>query len=102
MRDASRAKERQRRVNAGRAAATVIRPSLYTRLPKLVGTSEGRKPAWCAGFRVFVRLCVVCLRASVGGGGDVAEAWWFGDAERVEEVALVGGQLGALGELAVG
>jgi hypothetical protein len=36
------------------------------------------------------------------GGGDVAESWWLGDAELVEQLALVGGQLGALGELAVG
>ena len=36
------------------------------------------------------------------GRGDVAESWWFWDAELVEQVALVIGELGALGELAVG
>ena len=47
-------------------------------------------------------MCGVCLRLLGWGGGDVAESWWLGDAELVEELALVGGELGALGELAVG
>ena len=48
-------------------------------------------------------MCVVCLRGSVGGGGgDVAEARWLGHTERAEELALVGGEFGALGEFAVG
>ena len=48
-------------------------------------------------------MCVVCLRW--GGwwvGGDLGEAWWFGDAECVEELLLGGCEFGALAELAVG
>ena len=44
----------------------------------------------------------VCLRRlGCGGGGDPAEAGWFGDVERGVEVALTGGELAGLGELAL-
>ena len=48
-------------------------------------------------------MCVVWpTRRAASAQGGVAEAWWLGAAERLEQVALVGGELGALGELAVG
>ncbi len=47
-------------------------------------------------------MCGVCLRVLGRGGGDLAEARRLGDAEGLEQVALVVGELGALGELAVG
>ena len=44
----------------------------------------------------------MCLRGFAGGGGgDAAEAGWFGDCEGGVQVALAGGELAGLGEVAV-
>ena len=72
------------------------------RVPQLVSARVGRDRAWALGLRGLCGLCGVCLRLlGRGGGGDAAEPWGFGDAELVVEVALAGGELGGLGELAV-
>ena len=52
--------------------------------------------------RAFVGFDMVCpcvyrLRL-IGGRGEVVEAGWLGELERLEDVALVGGELGALGD----
>jgi hypothetical protein len=74
-----------------------------SRVPHVVGSEMGRKPAWLLGLRGFVRLVRVCLRRlGRGGGGDAAEAGRFGDAEGGVERVLAWGQLARLAELAVG
>ena len=74
----------------------------FARVPHDVGVGWARKPAWVQGLRDLCGLCVVCLRLwGRGGGGDAAEAGRFGDAEPGVEVALAGGELAGLGELAV-
>ena len=58
--------------------------------------------AWRQGLRVFVLFVRVCLRRlGCRGGGDAAEAGWFGYGEGGVEGVLVGGELACLGELAV-
>ena len=51
----------------------------------------------------FWTLCGLCVCAytlrGVSGGGDVPEAWWFGDRELVVELALAGCEFAGLGEL---
>jgi hypothetical protein len=52
--------------------------------------------------RAFVGFDMVCpcvyRPRLLGGRGEVVEAGWLRERERLEDVALVGGELGALGD----
>lgn len=63
-------------------------------------TQKGRVSRYFAGVGGFAP-CVYRPRL-LGGRGEVVEAGWLGELERVEDVALVGGELGALGDGAFG
>jgi hypothetical protein len=63
-------------------------------------TQKGRVSREFVDFGV-VSACVYRPRL-VGGGGEVVEPGWFGQRERAQDAALAGGELGALGDGALG